>query len=162
MKRKYALRRIKAKKSYSTIELARLLGVHTQTVRSWNKEGMIAIDSDSHRPLFLGTVIKEFLKQQQDSRKVKLESAQFYCLRCKLAVTPQNIKIVDRDVLVGKQEKSICLTSKCPICNCSLNRFATESSHSELKNNTKMLGIEKVIKSVPQSPLNHSHSNKQK
>jgi hypothetical protein len=162
MKRKYTLRRIKAKKSYSTIELSRLLGVHAQTIRSWNKEGMMAIDSESHRPLFLGTIVKAFLKQQQDSRKVKLEPNQFYCLRCKSAVTPQSIKVKNRDVLVGKQQKSISLTAKCPTCDCLLNRFSTESNYSKLKNNTKKLEIEKVIKSVPPAPFNHSHGNKYK
>ena len=161
MKRKYTLRKIKTKKSYSTIELSKLLGVHAQTIRSWSKEGMQAIDPESHRPLFLGITIKAFLKQQQDSRKIKLESNQFLCLRCKLAVTPKIVKVVDRDVLIGKQKKSICLTAKCPICDCSLNKFSTASGHKKYKNKYKTVEIEKVIKSVPPTPLSHSHSNKQ-
>lgn len=160
MKRKYNLLKIKSKKSYSTRELAESLRVHIQTVRSWNKEGLEAIDPESKRPLFLGDTVKLFLKKLQDSRKVKLLPDQFFCLRCKKAVTPAKVLPVNRNILIGKEKISLSLTAYCPFCECKLSRFSTDSEYRELKNIQDDSMTKKVINTESSSPFNHSHSNK--
>lgn len=128
MKRTHHLRRIKAKKSYSSMELADLLGVHVQTVRTWASNGLEPLSPDVHRPLFLGQTVKSYLSELQNARKVKLQEGEFYCLRCRVAVTPHSVTTVDRHVLIGRQKDSILLTAHCPQCGCLINRFSSRES----------------------------------
>ncbi|NCN06512.1 MAG: hypothetical protein GW946_01560 [Candidatus Pacebacteria bacterium] len=131
MKKTHQLRRIKAKKSYSSMELANLLGVHVQTVRTWASNGLAPLSSEVHRPLFLGQTVKSYLSQQQNARKVKLQAGEFYCLRCRKAVTPALVTEVDRHVLIGKQKDSILLTAHCPQCDCPVNKFSSRISTTQ-------------------------------
>jgi len=131
MKRTHQLRRIKAKKSYSSPELADLLGVHVQTVRTWVSTGLEPLSREVHRPLFLGQTVKSYLSQLQNARKVKLQDGEFYCLRCRIAVTPESVTEVNRNVLIGKQKDSILLTTHCPQCNCPLNKFSSRISATQ-------------------------------
>lgn len=128
MKKTHQLRRIKAKKSYSSRELADLLGVHVQTVRGWASNGLAPLSPEVHRPLFLGQTVKTYLSDQQNARKVKLQVGEFYCLRCRVAVTPESITEVDRNIAIGKYKDSILLTAHCPQCNCPINKFSSRVS----------------------------------
>lgn len=128
MKRTHQLRRIKTKKSYSSLELANLLSVHVQTVRSWASNGLVPLTPNAHRPLFLGQTVKSYLSKLQDARKVKLQESEFYCLRCRIAVTPQSVTEVDRNVLIGNYKDSILLTAHCPQCSCPINKFSSRVS----------------------------------
>ncbi|MEO8581788.1 MAG: hypothetical protein ABI425_04435 [Patescibacteria group bacterium] len=131
MKRTHQLRRIKTKKSYSSMELANLLSVHVQTVRSWASNGLEPLSPDVHRPLFLGQTVKSYLSQLQNARKVKLQVGEFYCLRCRIAITPQSVIEVDRHVTIGKHKDSILLTAHCPQCNCPVNKFSSRVSTTQ-------------------------------
>lgn len=128
MKRTHQLRRIKTKKSYSSQELASLLSIHIQTVRSWASNGLEPLSPNAYRPLFLGQTVKSYLSKLQDARKVKLQEGEFYCLRCRIAVTPQSVTEVDRNVLIGKHKDSILLTALCPRCSCPVNKFSSRVS----------------------------------
>ena len=128
MKKTHQLRRIKAKKSYSSMELADLLGVHVQTVRSWASNGLTPLSPEVHRPLFLGQTVKSYLSHLQNARKVKLQDGEFYCLRCRTAVIPESVTEIDRNVTIGKHKDSILLTAHCPKCNCPVNKFSSRVS----------------------------------
>ncbi len=131
MKKTHQLRRIKTKKSYSSIELADLLGVHAQTVRGWANNGLTPLSPEAHRPLFLGQTVKSYLTHLQNARKVKLQEGEFYCLRCRVAVTPESVKEVNRHVTIGKHKDSILLTAHCPKCNCQVNKFSSRLSTTQ-------------------------------
>lgn len=148
MKRTYQLRRIKAKKSYSTRELADLLGAHVQTVRTWASNGLEPLSTNSYRPLFLGQTIKSYLSQIQNARKVKLQATEFYCLKCRIAVTPRSVIEVDRKVYIGNQKKSIILTASCPVCSSKVNKFTVKEEKNQ--------DIVKVINSVLKHPRKRS------
>jgi len=143
MKRKYNLRKIVSKRSYSTEEIAELLGVHIQTIRIWRKEGLKPIEEHSSPFLFLGSDIRQFLAEQIKSQKVKLGADELYCLRCRKAVKPENLGIVDRNIVIGKGKKSTFITGTCPTCKLRLRRFSTLS---EIKNES----VE--TKSEPKAP----------
>jgi len=162
MKKNHNLRKLKARKSYSNKDLAETLGIHIKTACSWKKEGLTPIYPEAHHPLFLGKTVKTFLKKKQDSKKVKLKPNQFYCLRCRRATTPKEIKIIDRGVTVGKQEKSIILSSECIVCDCPIRKITTAKNNDLIKNDSKKPEAEKVIKSAFPTPLYHSPSNKYK
>lgn len=113
------------------MELANLLGVHVQTVRSWASNGLEPLSPNAHRPLFLGQTVKSYLSKLQDARKVKLQVGEFYCLRCRVAITPELVIEVDRHVTIGKHKDSILLTAHCPQCNCPVNKFSSRISTNQ-------------------------------
>lgn len=128
MKRNYNLRKIKAKRSYTAEELAELLGTHVQTVRQWKRSGLRPLEETTTPHLFMGSTTKAYLGEQMQNRKVKLSPNQFYCLKCKQAVTPAKVQVVDRGVEMGKGKKSLVLQANCPVCGKQVNRFATEAN----------------------------------
>jgi hypothetical protein len=129
MKRKYNLRKLKAKKSYSSLELATALGVHVQTIHSWKKDGLPSIDNHTQRPLFLGSTVQEYLKGKMDTFKVKLKDNEFYCFKCKKATTSLKTEVIDMNRYIGKQSRSIMIKGECVKCNLKLNRLATQASN---------------------------------
>lgn len=129
MKRNYNLRTIKSKKSYSTKELAELLNVHPQTIRSWRKEGLLSIDESSHYALFLGSTVKQFLQAQADSRRITLGSDEFYCLSCKTKTTAQNGTAVSQNKKIGTNKLSIRYEGNCDKCSNVVNKFGSLQSN---------------------------------
>ena len=125
MKRKHNLRKITSRRTYSTEEIAEVLGVHIQTIRTWRKEGLLPIENCSSPYLFLGSDIKDFLSKEMNKQKVKLAQNELYCLKCKKAVIPQNRQIIDRNILIGKDVSSIFLAGNCPHCGMRLRRFSS-------------------------------------
>ena len=73
---------IKKHRSYTATELAVQLGVHKNTVRQWQRNGLTPIDRG--RPiLFLGTAIRTFLTERNTGRKRPCPPGTIYCLRCR-------------------------------------------------------------------------------
>lgn len=79
--------RVKLHRSYSIEELARCLGVHKNTVRQWQREGLAPIDGG--RPmLFHGEAIRSFLAKRNASRKQPCTPGTLYCFRCRSPRAP--------------------------------------------------------------------------
>ena len=75
-------RRVKMHRSYSVQELAACCGVHKNTVRNWQRQGLEPIDGN--RPvLFQGTSVRAFLSSRNASRKSPCPPGTFYCFRCR-------------------------------------------------------------------------------
>ena len=125
VKRNYNLRLIKSKKSYSTQELADLLGTHPQTVRDWHRAGLKPIDSDSTYILFVGSDVKDYLKNMMLSRRVKLKQNEFYCFGCKKASTSNITECVSQNRFVGKGKVSIAYKGVCDTCGVKLTKFSS-------------------------------------
>lgn len=125
MKRRHNLRKIVSKRCYSTEEIAELLNVHIQTVRSWRKQGLKPIEETSSPFLFLGSDIREFLSQELAKQRVKLAPGECYCLRCRKGVKPVNPSILDRNIGIGKDKQSVFEIGTCPECGLKLRRFST-------------------------------------
>lgn len=149
MRRKHNLRKIVSKRSYTTEEIAELLGVHTQTIRAWRKEGLHPIEANTSPFLFLGQVVKDFLANEFAKQKTKLQSNECYCLSCRKAVVPVNPQIIDRHVKLGNGKDSASLKGTCPICHHILSKFTTleEQIITEQAVNQEVKNYPKVHKS---------------
>ena len=67
-RRRYPAHRIKQTQSYDPAEIAKLFGIHKNTVRHWLKTGLKAIDD--RRPVLVhGATFKAFISERQKSRR---------------------------------------------------------------------------------------------
>ena len=123
MKKRYNVRRITSRRSYSTIELSELLGAHQQTIRLWRVRGMQAIDETKHSPLFMGSEIRQFLSKGQADQKVKLADDEYYCMHCKGARCAVEVKIVDTGAMIGRGKSSMRREGRCCECGLRVRRF---------------------------------------
>jgi Helix-turn-helix domain len=75
-------RLVKTHRSYTVEELARLLGIHKNTVRRWQGSGLQAVDK--RRPtIFDGETIRAFLNFRRASAKRPCPPGHLYCFRCR-------------------------------------------------------------------------------
>lgn len=73
--------RIKLHYSYSVGELATILGVHKNTVRNWQRHGLLAL---AGRPVRIhGTAARSYLVARNRARKQPCPPGAIYCFRCK-------------------------------------------------------------------------------
>jgi hypothetical protein len=80
-------RRAKIHRTYSFEEIARLFGVHKQTVRNWQKEGLPVLTGK--RPyLVIGEALRTFLDKRRRSSKQQCKDGELYCLRCHAPARP--------------------------------------------------------------------------
>lgn len=123
------IRLIIARRSYSTKEIAKLLGVHDRTIQEWHLNGLRPIDEIAKPFLFMGGEIIRFLSERRSSRKVKLGEDEFYCTRCKAArkSDTRNIEIINTKRAIGQGDESVLIKGICHVCGCRLNRFSTKN-----------------------------------
>jgi hypothetical protein len=79
--------RIKQHRCYTTGELALLLGVHKNSVRSWQKAGM-PVMADGRPVLFQGAMARAFLTARNKARKRPCRPGTIYCFRCREPRSP--------------------------------------------------------------------------
>jgi Helix-turn-helix domain len=66
--------------TYDPAEIAKLFGIHRNTVRHWLKEGLVPIDD--HRPILVsGSVLRAFISRRQEARKRNCGPGEFFCFR---------------------------------------------------------------------------------
>lgn len=71
--------------SYTTEELPSLLHVNKKTIYRWMESGLKFVPGSKKPYLIRGSDLKEFLKNKDAKKKVKLKRNEFYCLTCKAA-----------------------------------------------------------------------------
>lgn len=110
--------RLRSHRSYTSGELAEVLGVHVQTVHNWRKQGLPPIDELERPLLFLGSVVRAFLKGRIAHQKTKLHRNQMFCLKCQLGVVPDlqtvAVELVGR--WLGNGVQAIRIRGVCPEC----------------------------------------------
>jgi len=75
-------RRAKIHRPYDVADIASLFDVHRNTVRSWLKQGLRAIEGG--RPaLILGAELRRFLTEKHSRRKRRMQPGLMYCMRCR-------------------------------------------------------------------------------
>ena len=74
--------KVKTHYSYNASELAACLGVHKNTVRNWQREGLEPID-DCRPYLFQGATVRSFLKSRRASRKRSCPDGTLFCVSCR-------------------------------------------------------------------------------
>lgn len=77
----------KKHRSYTVEEIARLFGVHRNTVREWIKRGLPTTD-DRRPALILGRSLYAFLQSRRDKNKRSCKLGELYCVRCREPRSP--------------------------------------------------------------------------
>lgn len=73
--------------SYAVEDIARLFGMHSNTVRQWIKQGLPMCDE--RRPiLILGSDLRDFLQTKRTKNKRPLKPHEIYCMRCRAPRSP--------------------------------------------------------------------------
>lgn len=119
--------KIKKNYSYTFLEISRLLNTHIRTVQTWCKIGMEVLDPNSKPFLVLGSELKRFLRARRLNRRIKLQSDQFYCLKCRAArrALPGFTEEVCTHKIIGKDKLQIILSGLCEVCKSKIIKFGT-------------------------------------
>ena len=120
--------RVKVHTNYTARELADRLGVHKNTIRHWQRNGLNAIDG--RRPLlFKGAVVRAFLVEQNSRRKRPCPVGTLYCFKCRepRAPVPTSLQYVEMRPGSGN------LGAICTDCGTIMHRRVKQSAiHSVL------------------------------
>lgn len=117
--------RVKLHRLYDVRELADCLGVHKNTVRHWQDDGLKAIDGN--RPaLFNGKATRAFLLARQTSRKRPCPPGTIYCFKCREPKAPALGMV---EFIPGKGTTGN-LTALCETCGTPMHRRANEAKIS--------------------------------
>jgi hypothetical protein len=103
-------RAVKLNRTYDVAELAARLGVHKNTVRHWQRDGLKPLDT--RRPvLFHGATVRAFLSRRSASRKSPCPPGTLYCFKCR-APRPPALGMVDYIPInaTGGNIRAICAT----------------------------------------------------
>lgn len=114
---------VKLNRTYDVAELAERLGVHKNTVRHWQRDGLKPLDG--RRPvLFHGSTVRTFLSSRSASRKSPCPPGTLYCFRCR-APRPPALGMVDYLPIsaTGGNVRAICAT-----CETVMHRRAAKAS----------------------------------
>jgi hypothetical protein len=116
-RRRYPVNRIKQSYSYEPSEIAKLFGIHRNTVRHWLKDGLVTIDG--RRPILVhGAALKAFLSERQEARRQKCGPGEFFCFRCRAPRKPWG-NVAD---IAPHTEKVAKLTALCCVCETTMHR----------------------------------------
>lgn len=110
-------RRAKIHRNYNVAQIARLYGLHRNTVRHWLKDGLRAIEG-IYPTLILGAELRRFLTEKRSRRKQSTAPGHIYCMRCREPVRPA-LGLVD---YVPRSFTNGNLEGICPTCGAMLNR----------------------------------------
>lgn len=119
--------RVKLHRDYAVQELAECLGVHENTVRHWQGDGLNAIDGN--RPtMFNGKATRAFLLARQTSRKCPCPPGSIYCFKCREPKAPALGMV---EFIPGKGTTGN-LTALCETCGTMMHRRANEAKISTI------------------------------
>ncbi len=86
-KRRPNYRLVKIHRIYTVEEIAKLFGIHRNTVREWIKRGLPRIDRN--RPiLILGRDLAVFLQARRVKNKRECQPGEIYCVGCRVPRNP--------------------------------------------------------------------------
>jgi hypothetical protein len=125
-RRRYPVNLIKLSCSYEPAEIAKLFGIHRNTVRHWLKEGLIPIDD--RRPILVGGLaLRAFITGRQRARKRKCASGEFFCFRCRVPRKPWG-GMADFSSINDKIVRAIAF---CGVCETAMHRMIRRADLSK-------------------------------
>ena len=110
---------VKIHRSYTVGELADRLGVHKNTVRNWQREGLKPIDDG--RPILFQGAASRLPQAQNAARKIPCGPGRFYCFRCREPRPPAG-EMVD---FLPLTPRSGNLRALCESCGTLMHRRAS-------------------------------------
>lgn len=111
--------RVKLHRSYSATELADCLGVHKNTVRHWQANGLVPV-SIGRPTLFDGATVRTFLAKRRAGRKCPCPPGTIYCFKCRQPMPPA-LGMVE---FVGGKTATGNLNALCGTCGTMMHRRA--------------------------------------
>ena len=119
-KRRFDPRRAKIHRSYSIEEVARLYGVHKQTVRNWMKAGLPHL-SERRPHLILGYELRKYHADRRQNARRPCQDGELFCLRCRTPKRPAGdmLDYIPMSLVSGN------LQGICPACDGLMHRRAS-------------------------------------
>lgn len=130
----------KIHRNYTVDEVARLFGIHKNTVRSWIKLGLPTIDEQ--RPTLVhGLALRRFLEDRRKGRKQTCRPGELYCVRCRSPKLPAGrmAEYMPITTISGN------LRGICPDCDALIHRRVALARLDEIRGPVEV--------SFPQAPL---------
>ena len=127
-------RLVKIHYSYTVEEIAKLLGIHKNTVRNWVKDGLPTID-DKRPMLILGHDLVTFLQVRRIKNKQSCKPGELYCVRCRHPRFPAGDMVEYTPVT----EKFGNLKAICPVCDSIMNRRVSLSKIGDVCRNLDVM-----------------------
>ena len=114
--------RVQLHRSYSVSELAARCGVHKNSIRNWQRDGLDPVEK--RKPLlFHGTVVRAFLVKRRASHKRPCQPGTIFCFRCRDARAP----VPDQVEYVPHSPTSGNLGAFCGTCGTQMHRRVREA-----------------------------------
>lgn len=110
-------RMVKIHRSYTVEEVAKLYGMHKNTVRAWIKQGLPICD-DRRPTIVLGRDLATFLQARRIKNKRTCQPGEIYCVRCRAPKKPA-ADMADYQPVTAQIGNLMAL---CPDCNSIMNR----------------------------------------
>ena len=118
---------IKLRRTYTARELAIAYGLHKNTIRAWQRDGLTPLDGK--RPvLFMGEDVRTFLASRNVGRKRPCPAGTLYCFRCREA-RPPALGMVD---YLATTETSGNLRALCGVCETIMHRRVSKSAIADV------------------------------
>ena len=133
--------KVKTHYSYTASEHADCLGVHKNTVRNWQRQGLEPID-DCRPYLFQGATVRSFLKSRRASRKQTCPDATLFCVSCHEPRKPADGMLDD----LPRRETSGNLRGICEVCDSIMHRGIRKAEIA-----VKMPGCDVKFQEAPSS-----------
>ena len=123
---KYNPNLAKINRNYTFEELAKVYGVHKNTITHWVKGGLRCLKSQ--KPfLVMGSDVREYLTSKRTQDRRVCQKDEFYCMKCKAPSQPDESYVVYVPVNSSRGR----LTGLCAQCGTIMNKFTTHRRLSE-------------------------------
>ena len=136
----------KIHRSYTVDEVARLFGLHKNSVRQWIKKGLPMIGGK--RPILIhGRDLRSFLEARRQRRKRTCLPGQIYCIRCRAPKHPAGgwAEYMPMTETLGN------LVGICPDCDTVMNRCVSLSKLGRVRGSID-ISFPPALRHIGESP----------